>query len=97
LFIRLAATAAAAARPRCRSRAAITTTTIVAVVARPGCRTSGRTTLPRLEGALASTIAVSTSGTVAVVLDRRARLSASASHLGHEGVELILWSSADTS
>jgi hypothetical protein len=96
LVVRLTATAAAAS-PRGRSsRVAVTATTVVAIVARPGCRTSSRTTLPGLESALASTVAVSTSSAVAVVLDRRTGLSRGTSHLGHESVELVLRSS-DTS
>lgn len=90
-------TTAAATSPRRRSgRATVASTTVVAVT-RPRCRASSGTTLPWLEGALASTVVVSASSAVAVVFDRRARLATSASHLGHKCVELVLWGTANTS
>jgi hypothetical protein len=96
LVVRLSATAATASPRRRSSGVAVAATTVIAVT-RPGCGTSGGTTLPGLERALACTVVISTSSTVAVVLDRGARLPTGASHLGHKGVELVLRSTTDTS
>jgi hypothetical protein len=73
---------------------------IVAIVAGPRRRTTSGTTLPGLDSALGSTIVVSgrcVGTTVAVVLDSATRLCTSATHLGHERVEFVLGSTADTS
>lgn len=66
----------------------------VVVVTRPGCSTARGTTLPRLERTLSS-IAVASTATIAVVFDRTTRLTASATHFGHESIELVLGGTAD--